>query len=472
MTQELKRKRSLSIAPHSQLPADSINPLSHPPQTLRQFIPAGYSSDAPLPSKVYPGFPHRGISSDKKPSHPPSSASHSHSQSHPHSSPSASRPSSSSSSSGDDQTEVEGDTEAKEQEKERRSIADKKAREIYHEKQLGTLTTIIQRCLASGDIPRAKRAFALLLRSKVRGRKVDLRGRGYWEFGAEILSRETANNNITTNQWTPPVDDHLGEDDDDDDDGRGEQARLLAAQNLPRIKTYYEALIQLHPYNKSHPTSVNALDFYPLLWAAEMDAIHTIHKHELRKLETEPEEESEEDPMDLDDGYGGYENEEDGEDGEGEGRWEERERRLREREQQYANRERNKREKIRQDALGKMKELVGRMDNIVEIQPFSSDAELLRLRGMAGLFLSDLLLPARSGGGEGDVDDEDEQYAEARAARDKEREKARTFFQRMIEHGGSLDQEPWLADFMESESEDSEEEPERPLPMYSSLPMR
>lgn len=46
-----KRKR----APSDQV----INPLSHPPDTLRQFAVAGYPIEKPLPSKAYPGFPHR-----------------------------------------------------------------------------------------------------------------------------------------------------------------------------------------------------------------------------------------------------------------------------------------------------------------------------------------------------------------------------------------------------------------------------
>ncbi|KAK3352355.1 hypothetical protein B0T25DRAFT_541798 [Lasiosphaeria hispida] len=311
----------------------------------------------------------------------------------------------------------------------------------------------MQRFLAEGDIPAARRVFGLLARARVYGRNVDLRFDRYWEYGTEILMRAGEG-------WRV-------EDEDEDE----EEVRLeRAAANLAQVKAYYMALVRQHPWNKQHQLDhFSSLDFYPALFSCELEGIHTEHTRGLRRLDKEHEADRwdenahgmdidhhhDRDPLDLD-----YPMEGRGSPLAGVGGSSQSELRLQ-----------REKDGLRLHTLERMKELTKRMDDVMLPAPFSNDHELLRLRGMAALYMADLSIPLAPQSEEGEMD--------GKTAREDARAKAKSVFLKIKESGGVFEEE-WLLDMLSSDDEEEEEQEEEEddeenevtLPMYSSLPLR
>ncbi|GAB1318791.1 RNA polymerase I-specific transcription initiation factor rrn11 [Madurella fahalii] len=493
-----KRKRAPSS---SATTSDKvINPLSHTPDTLKQFARAGYPAEQPLPSEIYPGFPHRGPNhnqnrqayrwrnrvgpikkededdgnengnEDEKPAYRSSAASD-----------------------GDDemftdytsgdlgQTTTDAETEPEpelaeddgregvsqgkrmKQQQQRKAQVDRKAKN--YQSRIGCLAAIIRRCLAEGDIPTAKRAFGMLARAKVRGRKVDLRYQRFWEMGAEILMREGEASSVRLGSGRGD----WGGDEDDGADEEDENARLAReAENLGRLKGYYEYLIQQYPFSKQHPNSTNSvLDFQVALFSSEVEAVYAAHRRGLKRLERGEGEDGDEDVMDVDDdepmdyqphdddGHQGRKEElllpDDGED------------HLRGLSRQEIRR-REREESLRLAALQRMLDIAQRMDTVMETVPFSRDHELLRLRAMVALYIGDLFVPPAPRSKMEDT--------ESKRSRGEQRRKARGFLRRIKESGGVLkEHDECLLESLPSdeEGEDGEEDEGSGLPMFSSM---
>ncbi|KAH6856768.1 hypothetical protein B0I37DRAFT_426218 [Chaetomium sp. MPI-CAGE-AT-0009] len=467
-TTHRKRKRAPSEA--------VINPLSHTPDTLRQFTLAGYPADKPLPSKAHPGFPHRGIprpsrkqgtttttaagrssptsddnDNDNEPDNDDPTTAATTSSAAFHSTPA--------SDADDDATATEGwrttDAEITEPESaddtgkgktRRRSrsrrgknnssaeTADRGAR--AYRARVGCLAAVVRRCLAEGDVARARRAFGLLVRARVYGRRVDLRRERFWEMGAEVLVRE-------------------GEE-VVEGEGEDEEAK---AERLARLKAYYEYLIQQYPYSKQHAGSTNnVLDFQVALFSAEMEAAHAAHKKGLERLQRGDSWE-EESGMDVDEPIDyGLEGLGDGELG---GEHPEPEDHL----LGLSRRELKLREKendLRLEALQRMTDIAQRMDTVMETMPFSRDHELLRLRAMVALYTGDLFMrPAPRSPSED---------REGRGARAGQRVKAKALLRQIQTTGGLRDHDELLLATLDSDDEDDIEDGDRSvLPMFSSM---
>ncbi|KAL1874509.1 hypothetical protein Daus18300_003528 [Diaporthe australafricana] len=448
---------SRSSQPSHHLPNDTINPLSHSDGTIKQLRTAGLTADDLLPSNYIPDFPHRPI----RPSHQQQQQKPDDDDDHD------------ADGSASDGSGADDDDPAKERQRQR--MRDAQAQ------QLGFLTNVVLRLLEEGDVPRAKRAFGLLRRSKVRGRPVDLRKDALWSLGAEILMRdgEVRSRSVMPEEEAGPraAAGEGGEAAAGRDDGAGERAtptarRWGSASNMPQLRAYLESLVRQYPYNRLHPRSISDLDFHPVLFSCEVYNTWVGHRHALERLEGESEAWSDDD-LDLDimpemidmpdynDGNG------DGDGGRG-----------REEEENYlTGRERRLRgakAALGLQAMSAMRDVAARMDALMENTPYSRSAELLRLRGMVALYIGDLSVPPPPR-----TADEEE---EGDRVRQREQERARVFFVRMVKSGGRADActERWLRDESVSDDDygtDDDDDDDLQgsqwggLPVFSSMPM-
>ncbi|POS76768.1 hypothetical protein DHEL01_v204833 [Diaporthe helianthi] len=482
-----KRKRSVS----RHLPYDTINPLSHSEGTIKQLRTAGLTADDLLPSNYIPGFPHRPI----RPSH--------HQQQDDEESEDSASHNEKGDNDDDDRSSVASSSSSKggDAQHRARKARQRQAARDAQDNQIGVLTNVILRALEEGDIARAKRAFGLVRRSKVRGQPVDLRKRALWSLGAEILMRdgEVRSRSVMALAGEGPIaaeeeddddekEDHDGADADGDADAAGRerererertrgarQRRWGSSANMPRLREYLESLVRQYPYNRLHPDSVSDLDFHPVLFSCEFYNAWAEHRLALERLAEEAESWSEgelDDVLPDVDMRGYYDDNDDGGGGDGaraEGHVDRgdnltgRERRLRQAKTDLSQR-----------ALSTMRDVAARMDGLMENVPYSRSAELLRLRGMVALYIGDLSVPPAPR-----TADEEEEAARIRGL---EQERARAFFVRMVKNGGRADAcvERWLHDGNGSEddygADDDDDDVQGSqwgaLPVFSSMPMR
>ncbi|KAI0818016.1 hypothetical protein GGR55DRAFT_52163 [Xylaria sp. FL0064] len=429
------------LSSSSRLPSESINPLSHSPDTLRQLALAGLSPEDELPSRLHKGFPHKPLPIRSK-------NLRRRKDRDTRSQGSLYESDGGDASNGGSET----DTTVTSQQQRRRKTED-----IVHGTQhsarirhLNTMTAIMHRCLRDGDIVRAKRAFGLLVRTK----DVDVRIDNLWAIGSEILMRDGEQEEeeaIVTSEAGKPSsvlfrektradpsapsdtdtdsDTDFGETTDEeeveieDDDGNGEDAkrdppppqRWGTAANAARVKVYLETLAQHHPYDAHRPGPASAVDFWPALFSIELynldaefqEAAHQIYVECGFPPSSSPFSSRSASPdgdrMELDDDYDmdmyggndptsrgrgrrkaerGY-----GDDGEGDGGG------------GYDDEASTTRHKalssLRASTQRGALEITARMDGILGNLPYSTHAELLRLRGHASLFIADLYLPPR-----------------------------------------------------------------------------
>ncbi|RYC54882.1 hypothetical protein CHU98_g11327, partial [Xylaria longipes] len=271
----------------SRLPSETINPLSHSPDTLRQLAVAGLSPEDELPSRAHPGFPHKPLPVRRR----------------RNGRTAPSRRVVASSDSG-----VETDSTVTSQRASRGKIDD--VDDKHHSarmRHLNTMTAIMHRCLRDGDIARAKRALGLLMRT----RDVDVRNDHLWVIGSEILMRDGEQQEeeeaiVVPKRPSSPRSVLSSSDTDSDSDsdiaeaGPGEAIgeeegsakgspqqpqRWGTAANLAQVKQYLETLIQHHPYDAYRPRLTSAIDFWPALFSIEVynldaefqNSLHQIH---------------------------------------------------------------------------------------------------------------------------------------------------------------------------------------------------
>jgi hypothetical protein len=252
---------------------------------------------------------------------------------------------------------------------------------------LSVLTTILQRCLQDGDIARASRAWAMLIRAQVAGRGIDLRESGYWGIGAELLIRNSARRRRYS----------YDDSEEEEENGREvqdtgiDEKRWGSAEGLQKAKDYYERLILQHPYKRQFHGSVTAVDFWPVMVGCEIYGIQYEQREGLRKIS---EQEGDDDGGERS-GSQSDESEEDAEEVDiGEDArfiWEQKRkvRRMRRR----AERRWTERNEIRQTALAASEKITARMDDVMSMPPYSDSHNMLRLRGMLALYIGDLSVP-------------------------------------------------------------------------------
>ncbi|KAI1420992.1 hypothetical protein F5Y12DRAFT_790582 [Xylaria sp. FL1777] len=543
----------------SRLPSETINPLSHSPDTLHQLAVAGLSPEDELPSQVHRGFPHKPLPAENARRRRREQETPSHA------------PLYDSDVSGAGGTETDTTVASQRARKPGAGAgagdADNGTRHSARIRHLNTMTAIMHRCLRDGDIVRAKRAFGLLVRT----RDVDVRLGDLWAIGSEILMRDGEEDVATSSDLKKAhfsssssssrkrarggsyalsyysdadsdsfaCSDIADTEDGEEEGGGGEEQdkdkkrnpgppqRWGTAANVAQVRAYLEALAQQHPHDAKRPHLTSAVDFWPALFGVELynldaemrDALHGIYsEHGFPSSSSSSSSPSSSSPsssrssspgdrMDVDDEYdmdsysgdiikrrrrgrrggegGDYKN--DG--GGGGGGGEEDEDEDEDEDEAAATARHAAVAALRASTQRGALELTARMDGILENAPYTTHAELLRLRAHAALFIGDLYLPSRlaeryargrggdglaqgvggGGGGRGRVSlreaeqrlrkcvkTPDEHVALAR--RGEEQERARVFFRRAVAAKGKL--EEWVLRFLDEEEEEEEEEEE------------
>jgi hypothetical protein len=252
---------------------------------------------------------------------------------------------------------------------------------------LSVLTTILQRCLLEGDIFRASRAWAMLIRTQVGGRGVDLRGSGYWGIGAELLVRSLERRKNYT--YDENIED--GEEEAAAEEENQRVKRWGSKDGLEKAKDYYERLILQHPYKRQFDGSVSALDFWPAMVGCEVYGIQFEHNEELRRIAREEvadqdgkrsESQSEESEVTED------------EENVMDATFAADRRRKSRRERRKAEKRWIERDEARKTALIASEKISFRLDDLMATPPYSDNHNLLRLRGMIALYIGDLSVPA------------------------------------------------------------------------------
>ncbi|KAM3084870.1 hypothetical protein ACMFMG_003316 [Clarireedia jacksonii] len=359
----LKRKRDSSPSDNEnadhELPAAITNPLSLTPAEVIQYRLAGLELDQQLPDVK--GWPHRGVPDSITGAEKPKRTIGAHEDED-----------------DDDDDEIDEKTRRAKAKREREQRKTGKSRlRLQH---MGVLVAIMMRCLEQGDIPRAARAWGLLLRVQVGGNGVDLRGSGLWGVGAEVLIRGGEDNVQSAENETGDGDWAARENRQD-----GIERRWGTKESLLKAKEYYERLILQYPYKRQfHNISTTALDFWPAMLGCEIYGIQYEWKTGLQKIAAEAERDekgsvSGSDMSDLE--------REEAEDDENEG-YEVRQDRLR---QKRAEKRWEKKDEVRKTALAAAEQVAARMDDLMMTPPYSDSAALLRLRAMLALYVGDLL---------------------------------------------------------------------------------
>lgn len=436
----VKRKRSESAIPSSsltlsQLPQGSINPLSHAPTTLSQFLVAGLADSERVPTEVLKNFPHSPWQDEqtvrkRRERRRSSIASGFESEGY----------TSGGFTSTDAETDFEanGDGTASNLPRDKKYAAERAA--------LRPLAQSIAIFLSKDDIPSAKRAFGLLMRSKVSGKQVDIRRNHYWELGAEILMREQPPQEQAWGPRSPSAEE------------QDKRRVVYPLVNVPKVKQYFDDLIRNFPYHKAAKAAASAMQFHPALLSYEMYQVHAHYVQALKQAEIDAEN-WREDLDDPDHDIGSHVPEEELGGGLVDDYPDPSQRRRSfgspsaAQEAQLLQAKNN----IRAQTLASLREMMERMDRLLEDPAFSRSGELLRLIGVLALYISDLTTPF------GQLSLQETRDATVR--KDKEREKARKLFVRAIERGASVDDPVRRALGLEVKKTSSQT-------TYSSLPYR
>ena len=129
----------------------------------------------------------------------------------------------------------------------------------FRRQHLAALTATLHRCLLAGDNLRAGRAWGLLLRSEVNGHFLEIRNRGRWGIGAEILYHR----NSSLLEHCSRADKGVMR----IDDGEAALKHMFTTEGFQQAQDYYERLILQYPYRKSFAENINSLDFYPAMFS-------------------------------------------------------------------------------------------------------------------------------------------------------------------------------------------------------------
>lgn len=196
-------------------------------------------------------------------------------------------------------------------------------------KHLNVLSTLMHRCLLEGDYDRAARAWGMILRTKAHGKSIEPRQNGLWGLGAELLMRRK-----------------------DPNDSSVIDGDVYSDQGFQLARDYYELLILQYPNRIYQPDAIDATTFYPPLFSVWI--MQVLQKSRRTRLN--------------------YANSTD-------------------EENVMTSEERRALEAdIQGEELHGAREIRERLNDLLQSPPYDKNAQLLRLRGHVGLWISDLLL--------------------------------------------------------------------------------
>ena len=224
----------------------------------------------------------------------------------------------------------------------------------FKRRHVDNLTFILHRCMLKGDWARASRAWALLIRTEIAGRGIDVRRNSRWSIGAELLMRGRGDavgnpkSEVTEDDATAPV----PEDDAD--------MPAFSLEGFKLARDYYERLILQYPHTARTARMFNATVVYPALFSIriyEVQERSTRSKKALGNRNARRVSEDEEDGASTD---------------------------------STDTITSQSMKQIVTDELTQALPIAKRMDELLSDPPYDSDAELLRLRGMVGRWLAHL----------------------------------------------------------------------------------
>lgn len=243
----------------------------------------------------------------------------------------------------------------------------KSERPALRQTHLDVLSTMMHHCLLEGDYHRAGRAWGMILRTQIAGLPVDPRNHGRWGIGAEILLRRNARNQSIRRQSS--------RNDTESADGEqisSDESTLYTEEGFELAREYYERLIVQHPNRKQLQHSIDDRTFYPAMFSLWIYETCEKSRREQQRLEKDVYESTtgsisfdEDTTMASDDA-------------------------------------RARASATKEAELRQAKEIAQRIGQLVVSPPFDKHADLLQLRGMVGLWMSDLVLGEDSLGQEED----------------------------------------------------------------------
>nr|POE54401.1 rna polymerase i-specific transcription initiation factor rrn11 [Quercus suber] len=260
-------------------------------------------------------------------------------------------------------------------------------------RHVDNLTTILHTCMLRQDWDRASRAWALLLRTEIEGRGLDVRRHERWKVGAELLMRRSHHENGARVAAHPSSNREESIDSSTPGTETAFVNPVISEYGFQLARQYYERLILQYPHTARGQTLPTSLIFYPALfniWVYEVQA-----------------------------------------------------RARREEDLEAAEPELGSATRARELAEATL--IAERMDELLATPDFDISAPLLQLRGMVGLWLSDLLSESGDPSAERDDDDGDSmrpvtrgQTAEAHEKARKEKVKAARCFSKAKAAGAML----------------------------------
>lgn len=256
---------------------------------------------------------------------------------------------------------------------------------------ISVLTTILHRCLLNRDIPRASRAWALLIRMQVSGYGIDLKDSGYWGIGAELLIQRShtysnPENSSDLNLKTSAI----FKDDLRSSYVQRVTTKLEIIEGLRRASEFYERLILEYPFFRQHSTYISALDWWPVMISSEIYRIQFEQKQALQNLKLRIMEDEERTNLSDEDSQSEYSEEKIDECDEMKNAFfypGKRPRELR----KYLQAE----HQIRKLALDESIDIITRLKERMTAPPYSENSDLMRLRGMLAMYVGDLSVPPK-----------------------------------------------------------------------------
>jgi RNA polymerase I specific initiation factor len=134
------------------------------------------------------------------------------------------------------------------------------------------LVALMHRCLRTGDFARAGRAWGMLLRTHYAHTPIDLRLRGLYGIGAEILLRQGSTSR------SDGLQDQAG--------SMADQPLNFSRQGFEAAKVYYERLAIEYPYRHWHSNSISSLDFYLIMYGLWIASVQDTYR-QARKTASE-----------------------------------------------------------------------------------------------------------------------------------------------------------------------------------------
>lgn len=354
------------------------NPLSLAPDEILQYQLAGLGLDKPLP-KVK-DFPHRAVVNELAPN-AEQQARKKIQLRRKHSSEDGLKDSDDEVSLHDEDTHVEENV---------KSGARGPHLRMQH---LSVLTTILHKCLLYNDIPRASRAFAMLLRTQVGGRELDLRSTGYWIIGAHLLNQSEEKPTVNS----PSFKDGNGSVGSSNEEFTGREREWGTKDGRTKARDYFMKLILQHPYKRQFHGTVTALRIWPIMVTWEIYGIQHEQKERLRQIAA------------ATDGGKDFDGSEDGamddsvDSDESNISSEFQERNYQARTYHRQENAWIRREEVRQETLAAAEKIASRLDELMTNPPYSDYQPIMEIRAHLAAYVSDLSVPEKPIEDDGDA---------------------------------------------------------------------